>query len=455
VALKKTDPTRLSGREPIQPEGSVPLVFPQKRLTTLECGTCQLREATLDTVTGFPTVPTLKVDVDSLFDTHPRVGVIYLQLGKFSGLESAYGWELFSEILHASAGALKTWSGLDEWRDRILSIHFNHVDGFYLVLTLNGLKSEAPYLLLELVAHQLRDLLYNALSSQFGQNIIELLGVFQCSLNLEHDPRVRVSRQLHRAFKDTARLVNRSELKEQDTLEQEVRAIITQRIIHTVFQPIVHLPSQQRVGYEALTRGPKGSPLENPESLFSAARDNSLLMELESICQASAFDSILAFKPQGCIFVNTSSNFITHPLFRRRFKGMVLKKLAPSLVFEITEKEAIENYHDFRNAIDPLRKAGVRLAVDDAGSGYADLESIAEVRPEYIKIANSITRNVSRDLIKQEIVSSFLGLALKLHSTVIAEGIETREDLQVLKRLGVELGQGYFLGRPARLVKAS
>jgi EAL domain-containing protein (putative c-di-GMP-specific phosphodiesterase class I) len=453
--LKKNDTACLSPHEIIQPERPNTSVHPLNSLTVLECGTCNLRQATLDTVTGFPTVPTMKVDVDLLFDAHPSVGVIYLQLGKFSGLESAYGWELFGEILRASAGALKPWSVSGEWKNRILSIHFNNVDGFYLVVTMNGLKSETPHLLLELVAHQLRDLLYNALCSQFGRHVIELLGVFQSSLRLEHDPRVRVSRQLHRAFKDVARLVNRSERKEQDTLEQEVRTIITQRIIHTVFQPIVHLPSQQRVGYEALTRGPEGSLLENPEPLFSAARDNSLLMELESICQSSAFDSIVAFKPQGRIFVNTSSNFITHPLFLKRLKETVLKKLIPSLVFEITEKEAIENYHDFRNAIDPVRKAGVRLAVDDAGSGYADLESIAELRPEYIKIANSITRHISRDLIKQEIVSSFLGLGLKLRSTVIAEGIETREDFQVLKRLGVEFGQGYFLGRPAQLVKAS
>ncbi|MBZ5551247.1 MAG: EAL domain-containing protein [Acidobacteriia bacterium] len=453
--MKKDDAGRLNRQGWSEAHVPSPSDLALNTLTVLECGTCDLRQTTLDSVTGFPTIPTLKVDVDLLFDTHPRVGVIYLQLGKFSGLESAYGWELFGEILHIAAASIKTWSVSGEWKDRILSIHFNNVDGFYLVVTMNGLKSETPHLLLELLAHQLRDLVYNALCAEFGRNVIDLLGVFQYSMKLEHDPRVRVSRQLHRAFKDTSRLVNRSERKEQDALEQEVRNIITQRIIHTVFQPIVHLASQQRVGYEALTRGPEGSLLENPEPLFAAARDNSLLMELESICQASAFDSILAFKPQGRIFVNTSSNFITHPLFHKRLKETVLKKLVPSLVFEITEKEAIENYQDFRNAIDPVRKAGVRLAVDDAGSGYADLESIAEVRPEYIKIANSITRNVSHDLIKQEIVSSFLGLALKLRSTVIAEGIETREDFHVLKRLGVEYGQGYFLGRPAQLVKAS
>ncbi|MBZ5536998.1 MAG: EAL domain-containing protein [Acidobacteriia bacterium] len=453
--MKKNDTGPLNRHGLMEARTSGPPPPPIEPLTVLECGTCNLRQTTLDSVTGFPTILTLTVDVDLLFDTHPRVGVVYLQIGKFSGLESAYGWELFGEILGVAATSLRTWSLSGEWKYRILSIHFNNVDGFYLVVTMNGLKSETPHLLLELLANQLRELVYNALCTPFGHSVIDLLGVFQCSMKLDHDPRVRASRQLHRAFKETSRLVNRSERKEQDALEQEVRKIITERIIHTVFQPIVHMASQQRVGYEALTRGPEGSLLENPEPLFAAARDNSLLMELESICQASAFDSIVAFKPQGRIFVNTSSNFITHPLFHKRLKESVLKKMVSSLVFEITEKEAIQNYHDFRKAIDPVRKEGIRLAVDDAGSGYADLESIAEVRPEYIKIANSITRNVSRDLIKQEIVSSFLGLALKLRSTVIAEGIETREDFHVLKRLGVEYGQGYFLGRPAQLVKAS
>lgn len=415
-----------------------------------------LRQQTLtDSVTGLPTLPALTIDINLLFDTFPCVGVVYLQIGKFSGLESAYGWELFDEILRASARTLQEWIRTSDWKDRILSLHFNAVDGFYLLIRMSDLKSETPHLVLELLSHQLRDLLYDALSAQFGANVIDLLGLFHSSLKLEADPQVRASRLMYRAFKETARAVSYTERRVQNSLEQEFRNIITHRNIHTVFQPIFHLPNQQRVGYEALSRGPEGSIFESPDTLFAAARDNSLLMELESICQASTFDSLVTFKPQGRIFVNTSSNFIAHPVFRKRLKESALKKLAPSLVLEITEKEAIQNYHDFRNEIEPVRKAGIRIAVDDAGSGYADLESIAEVRPEYIKIANSITRNISSDLIKQEIVSSFLGLARKLRSTVIAEGIETREDFHVLKRLGVEYGQGFFLGRPAQLATAS
>lgn len=201
--MKKNDTGRLNPHRWIEGRTNIPLDRPVESLSVLECGTCNLRQTTLDSVTGFPTVPTLKVDVDMLFDTHPRVGVIYLQLGKFSGLESAYGWELFGEILHVAALSLKTWSLSGEWKDRILSIHFNNVDGFYLVVTMNGLKSETPHLLLELLAHQLSDLVYNSLCAQFDHKVIDLLGVFQCSMKLEHDPRVRVNRQLHRAFKDT------------------------------------------------------------------------------------------------------------------------------------------------------------------------------------------------------------------------------------------------------------
>lgn len=434
---------------------SAPTISVLDALTEVERDEWRLRQAVLDPVTGLPTRPKLSLDVDMLFDKYPRLGVIYLQVGKFSGLESAYGWELFDEILETAAHTLVEWSLAGDWKNRLLSLHYNCVDGFYLLVSISDLKSETPHLLLELWGHQLRDLLYDELAKKFGRNVVDLLGLLHSSLKVEHDPQVRISRQLHRAFKEAARLVSRSESKEKTALEQEFRNIITYRNIRTVFQPIFHLPNHQRVGYEALTRGPEGSIFENPDSLFAAARDNSLLMELESICQASAFDVLANSKPDGRIFVNTSSNFISHPVFRKRLKESALKKLAPSLVLEITEKEAIQNYHDFRNEIEPIRKAGIRIAVDDAGSGYADLESIAEVRPEYIKIANSITRNIAQDLIKQEIVSSFLGLARKLRSTVIAEGIENREDFHVLKRLGVEFGQGFFLGMPAELVAAS
>ena len=420
-------------------------------LTEVEREEWRLRQAVLDPVTGLPTMPKLNLDVDLVFDKYPRLGVVYLQVGKFSGLESAYGWELFDEILQTAARTLIDWSATSDWKNRLLSMHYNCVDGFYLLVSISDLKSETPHLLLELLGHQLRDLVYDDLSKKFGRNVVDLLGLLHSSLKVEHDPQVRIGRQLHRAFKEVGRMVSRAENKEKSALEQEFRNIITYRNIHTVFQPIFHLPNHQRVGYEALTRGPEGSIFESPDTLFAAARDNSLLMELESICQASTFDVLAHSKPDGRIFVNTSSNFISHPVFRKRLKESSLKKLAPSLVLEITEKEAIQNYHDFRSEIEPIRKAGIRLAVDDAGSGYADLESIAEVRPEYIKIANSIIRNIAQDLIKQEIVSSFLTLAHKLRSTVIAEGIENREDFQVLKRLGVEFGQGFFLGMPAEL----
>jgi EAL domain-containing protein (putative c-di-GMP-specific phosphodiesterase class I)/GGDEF domain-containing protein len=452
--LKKKSPPKKNGVESFAPTQD-PTLSVLSTLTHLERDEWRLRQAVLDPVTGLSAIPALNVDVDLLFDTHPRVGLVYLQIGKFSGLEGAYGWELFDDILKTAASTLKEWSTSSDWKERILSVHFNSVDGFFLVVSTSDLESESPHLLLELLAHQLHDLLYDALSQKFGRHVIDLLGILHSSLKLEHDPQVRISRLLHRAMKEAMRAINRSERKEQSTLEQEFRNIITHRNIHTVFQPIFHLPQHQRVGYEALSRGPEGSIFESPDTLFAAARDNSLLMELESICQASAFESLVAFKPQGRIFVNTSSNFISHPVFQKRLKDNSLKKLSSSLVLEITEKEAIHNYHDFRSDIEPVRKAGIRIAVDDAGSGYADLESIAEVRPEYIKIANSITRNVARDLIKQEIVSSFLVLARKLKSTVIAEGIENREDFHALKRLGVEYGQGYFLGRPAQLVPAA
>jgi EAL domain-containing protein (putative c-di-GMP-specific phosphodiesterase class I) len=424
-------------------------------LTAEEREEWRLRQAYLDPITNLPTLPSLQVDVDLLFEKYPCTGVIYLQIGKFSGLESAYGWEIFDNVLQAASRALKEWSAIGEWKDRILSLHFNCVDGFYMIVNISELKAEAPHLLLDLLGHQLCDLLHEDLSKRFGQNTIDLLGIYYGALKMERDPQVRITRQLHRAFKDAIRLVGHSESKEHSALEREFRNIITHRNIRTVFQPIFHLPQHQRVGFEALTRGPEGSIFESPENLFAAARDSSMLMELESICQASTFDALIACKPPGRIFVNTSSNFLSHPIFQKRLKGGALKKLAPSLVLEITEKEAIANYHDFRNDIKPVRKAGIHIAVDDAGSGYADLESIAEVRPEYIKIANCITRNVSRDLIKQEIITSFLQLARKLKSTVIAEGIETRDDFHALKRLGVEYGQGYFLGRPAQLVEGN
>jgi len=119
-----------------------------------------------------------------------------------------------------------------------------------------------------------------------------------------------------------------------------------------------------------------------------------------------------------------------------------------NIVLEITERVAINDYEIVSRALEEIRKLGFRIAVDDVGSGYASLQSIACLKPDFIKISEKIVRGIARDFIKQEIVSTLRDMAGRFPATIIAEGIEDEADLRTLLTLKIPYGQGFLLQRP-------
>jgi len=128
-----------------------------------------------------------------------------------------------------------------------------------------------------------------------------------------------------------------------------------------------------------------------------------------------------------------------------------LASYANNVVLEITERAAIRDYDLFRESIQILRGLGFKIAIDDAGSGYASLQSIAELKPHFLKISNYLVTGLHNDTIKADVVEMLVRLAARIDASTVAEGIETEEELAAVKRLGVTYGQGYLLGRPAKI----
>lgn len=125
------------------------------------------------------------------------------------------------------------------------------------------------------------------------------------------------------------------------------------------------------------------------------------------------------------------------------------------VMLEVTEHAAIEHYEDIAAVLEPLRKSGLRVAVDDAGAGYASFRYILSLAPDVIKLDISITRNIDTDRSRRALASALIGFAKTTHSTIVAEGVETAAELQTLKHLGVDHAQGYFLGRPMSIANAA
>ena len=207
------------------------------------------------------------------------------------------------------------------------------------------------------------------------------------------------------------------------------------------------------MGWEGLSRGPRGTELEPPLVLFGRAARCGLTEELERSCRRQAFTDWEVFGSPGRLFMNTVPATIRDTSFLGRGVFDYLgQALPPHLVtLEITERQVIENLNLYREAMHSFLELGFSFAIDDVGVGYSGLETVATLKPSYLKIDMSLVRDVHQKTVSQQVVRAILDLGVGIGATVIAEGIETEEESQVLIDLGVKLGQGYFYGRPRPL----
>lgn len=235
-------------------------------------------------------------------------------------------------------------------------------------------------------------------------------------------------------------------------LTEELDLIIKNKRITPVYQPIANLKTGSIMGYEALSRGPSGSPLYYPSKLFSVAITNNRLLALEQVCREAALTHITALGINQRLFLNMNAEVIKDQDFRGGLtKALLLRQgLNPDQVtFEITERTAITDFDSFSKSLNHYREQGYRIAVDDAGAGYSSLEAITTLKPHYIKLDRSIVHNVDKDPLKQAMLDAMSKLSNVIHSKIIAEGIESADELAVLISKGVHYGQGYFLARPS------
>jgi PAS domain S-box-containing protein len=217
-----------------------------------------------------------------------------------------------------------------------------------------------------------------------------------------------------------------------------IRAIVRRRAFSPYFQPVVDLWGGKIVGWEALTRFTSG---DSTASIFAAAQRSGLAVELECACLAAALE-IGGSVPGGFLSLNISPAVALTSKLRDLLSGV-----GRSLVLEITEHEAVEDYETLRAALRGIG-TGTRIAVDDAGAGYASLRHVIELRPDFVKLDVAVVRGIDLDEARQALVAGMVHFARKTGVQLVAEGIETKAELVTLRSLGVSLGQGYLLGRP-------
>jgi EAL domain-containing protein (putative c-di-GMP-specific phosphodiesterase class I) len=234
-----------------------------------------------------------------------------------------------------------------------------------------------------------------------------------------------------------------------DGIIAATRAAMEPGGIDLVFQPICDLRTRAVTGFEVLSRF-RSEPYRTPDVWFADAAEVGLGAELEVAVLRNAVAAIETMPGDVYLSVNASPGTVTGGGFAEAVKGVDLSRI----VLEVTEQAMVQDHDRLNFALDDLREAGLRVAVDDAGAGYAGLQQILRLRPDIIKLDMSLTRDVDHDAARSSLAQAMVLFADQTGALIVAEGIEREGELAALRDIGVGRGQGWLLGRPMTLSAA-
>jgi len=265
------------------------------------------------------------------------------------------------------------------------------------------------------------------------------------------NPTIGAESQIRSALEEAR---NDADLKARLELRQRRKRLFELVIdgqVRSVYEPIVEVETRTVFGYEALARGPEGTELYTPNKLFAMASEQDLLFQLDCLCRRSALDGARDFPRGAKLFLNVRPTTIHDPNFRAEALDSTLEQcqLSPSdVVFEISEQESIENFEIFREVRDYYGKLGFQIALDDTGAGYASLEAVMELAPDFIKVDRAFVTGIHEDRARQEVLRALQSVAQQIGAKIVGEGLDKLEELETLKALGIPYGQGWLFGKP-------
>jgi EAL domain-containing protein (putative c-di-GMP-specific phosphodiesterase class I) len=424
----------------------------QEKPGTLRAEWLQYRAWLHDRDTGLPTVPTVLDKLRRQLEDGGSVGLLVFMLNPELQLEESWGWQRYDRLVFDFVEALRVLSGQGEVPAGILCVPAVRSDEVFFFMPFK--PGVSPQVWLRDVATRMHGLVGHFLKERLASN--DPHGLHAGRAVILFDPKVRVERAVYRGIRDARRDIFLQMASQEESGAAALKGIIARRDVVSVFQPIYDLVERRVSAVEALTRGPEGSGFEDAEILFSLAERVGLAPSLEGVCRQRSLEAIGRSDWRHLVFLNLSSAAASAPDL---LAGTLLKEVRDAgldprrMVIEVTERTYAENQERFGVLIGGLRREGFRVAVDDLGSGYSNLSSLAEIRPEFLKFDHLFTRSIHRHRIKQDLLGAILSFASKMETQVIAEGIETEEEFEELRRLGVPMGQGFLLGRPGTLAE--
>ena len=399
-----------------------------------------------DSLTGLPTLPVMIERSRSLFKERGELVVLYLNFVRYSKIEEIYGWEKLDAVLETTAAAVREFLDDTAMSTSRLMVSFTNDDDFiFFHVPATGVAAASENEITDMVARLQRHVA-GRIEAQHGEDIAALFDIYVGRAHVYYNPKIRLERLIYRGIREAANAARSIEERERGRRVADLRSSLRDRAVYVDYHPIVVTETQEIFGYEALARGVMRS-LRSPEVMFDVAAEADLVWELSRLCRSRAIEGIeTRLQPNELLFLNVDPHDFSDPAFNEDEV-----KYPERVVIEITERTAIKDYPKFRERLRIFRERGFRFAVDDAGSGYAGLGSIANLEPDFIKLDISLINAIDTNFIKQNLVETMVKFANDHGAMVIAEGVERAEEFKAVKELGVHLVQGFFLHRPLHL----
>lgn len=392
--------------------------------------------------------------------TNRALGMIYIDASDLCKIEYDYGHQVYQEILRQTVKTVEELKGSLIRHEDILTIRHPSDENFLLFLSSrreeynNFLKMDNLQNIIDRFAQLLNSRIFQ-ITFPYTKRILKTdIGYSYTVFN----PLLSTERTVYRLIEDAKQVAKFNGDRFMIRVHESLKEIIIEENIRTHYQPIVDLQTGQIFAYEALSRGPAGSPMESPLMLFGVADKTNLSFELDRLCRRKALLNLKGLGSNQKIFINTFPTTMHDPEFRGESLDRILDTTGlrgDNIVFEVTERFAIENYELFQKEQSYFSSLGFGLAVDDIGSGYGSLEAIAHLRPQFVKVDISIVREIHNNPVKQELLKAVTDIARKINAKILVEGVETPQELAVVRGFGCDYAQGYLLGRPSEKLLAA
>ncbi|MDD2789701.1 MAG: EAL domain-containing protein [Sulfurimonas sp.] len=234
--------------------------------------------------------------------------------------------------------------------------------------------------------------------------------------------------------------------------DKEFFDIINNKTLTSYFQPIINASDRSIYGYEALIRGVKeNGELMFPDELFTKSTRNDLNFKLDRMCRESALKTAAVKRITQKVFINFIPTAIYDPEFCLSSTVKWAKQLEfdpKNIIFEVIETESVKDKEHLKKILTYYREQGFEIALDDVGEGYSSLNMLINLKPNIIKVDRNIIENIDKDELKQSTYKALYSLAKENGIKVLAEGVETSFEVEMIESIGVDYMQGYYFGRP-------